>query len=49
MEIAFYLIVPTIVFGIGVIWALVWAIKNKQYDDLGGAATRILHDDEEER
>lgn len=29
--------------------AFMWTIKNKQYDDLDGAAHRILFDDEAER
>lgn len=47
MEIAFYLIIPTFFFGAVVLAALIWSIKNKQYDDLDGAANRILLDDEQ--
>ncbi len=34
---------------IGVIWlgAFIWSVKSDQYDDLDGAARRILLDDEE--
>lgn len=46
MEIAIYLIPAGILFGIGVLGALFWSIKSGQYDDLDGACTRILHDDE---
>lgn len=29
--------------------AFLWSIKNKQYEDLEGAANRILFDDKEEK
>jgi cbb3-type cytochrome oxidase maturation protein len=34
--------------GIGLIWllAFVWSVKSGQYEDLEGAANRILLDDE---
>lgn len=34
---------------IGLVWlaAFVWALRNDQYDDLDGAARRILIDDDE--
>lgn len=47
MEVAFYLIIPTFFFGAIVLWALIWSIKSKQYEDLDGAANRILLDDEQ--
>lgn len=31
---------------IGMLYALFWALKNKQYDDLDGAAQRILFDND---
>ncbi|MCE2993134.1 MAG: cbb3-type cytochrome oxidase assembly protein CcoS [Alphaproteobacteria bacterium] len=46
MEIIIYLIPATLFFGALIIWALFWSVKNKQFDDLDGAATRILHDDD---
>ncbi len=45
MEIAIYLIPAGIIFGLIVLKGLIWSIKNGQYDDLDGAANRILHDD----
>lgn len=27
-------------------WAFVWAVRNDQFDDLDGAASRILFDDD---
>ncbi len=46
MDVAIYLIPVGIIFAIVAGWALYWSINNKQYDDLDGAAHRILHDDE---
>jgi cbb3-type cytochrome oxidase maturation protein len=46
MEVAIYLIPAGMIFGLIVIRALFWSIKNGQYDDLEGAAIRILHEDE---
>ncbi len=34
------------IFGLIVLRALFWSIRNGQYDDLDGAANRILHEDE---
>lgn len=36
---------------LGIIWlaAFMWALKHNQYEDLEGAAHRILLDDEEKR
>lgn len=46
MEIV-YLLVPLAVLLVGVvIWALLWSIRNGQFDDLEGPAYRILMDDE---
>jgi len=28
--------------------AFIWSLRNDQYDDLDGAAARILHDDEDQ-
>jgi len=45
-----YLLIPIAVVVMAVaIWALVWAIKNGQYDDLEGPAHRILMDDDDPR
>ena len=46
MEVAIYLIPAGMIFGLIVLRALIWSIRNGQYDDLDGAANRILHDDE---
>ncbi|MEM7197303.1 MAG: cbb3-type cytochrome oxidase assembly protein CcoS [Pseudomonadota bacterium] len=38
-----------IALGLGLIWLIIflWALRNNQYDDLQGAAHRILIDDED--
>ncbi|MDF3047004.1 MAG: ccoS [Candidatus Midichloriaceae bacterium] len=46
MEIAIYLIPAGMIFGLVILRALIWSIKSGQYDDLEGAANRILYDDE---
>ena len=46
MEVAIYLIPAGMIFGLIVLGALIWSIKSGQYDDLDGAANRILHEDE---
>lgn len=48
MSILIYLI-PAALF-LGLIWlsAFVWSLKSGQYDDMEGAAQRILLDDEDE-
>lgn len=49
MEILYLLIpIAVVVMAIG-IWALIWAIKSGQYDDLEGPAYRILMDDDDPR
>lgn len=45
-----YLLIPiSIVFVAFGVWALIWAIRNGQYDDLDGPAYRILMDDDDPR
>lgn len=42
-----YLLIPLSLILIGVIiWALLWAIRSGQFDDLEGPAHRILMDDD---
>lgn len=47
MESLIYLIPIAIIAGLVGLVSLIWAIKNKQYDDLDGAASRILYDDDD--
>ena len=37
--------------GLGLLglFGFLWSLKSGQYDDLDGAAERILHDDEEDK
>jgi cbb3-type cytochrome oxidase maturation protein len=46
MEAFLFLIPVTIIIVLGMLVAFFWTLKNKQYDDLDGAASRILFDDE---
>jgi cbb3-type cytochrome oxidase maturation protein len=48
MDISVYFIPISIIFGFIILCALVWAIRSGQYDDLDGAATRILYDEPEQ-
>lgn len=40
----FYLIPIAIVIGLTALAAFMWSLKNGQYEDLDGAAERILHE-----
>jgi cbb3-type cytochrome oxidase maturation protein len=45
-----YLLVPlSVLFLIGGIWGLLWAIRTGQFEDLDGPANRIIMDDREMR
>ncbi|MBR1266370.1 cbb3-type cytochrome oxidase assembly protein CcoS [Bradyrhizobium sp. AUGA SZCCT0222] len=41
----FYLIPIALGIGLTALTAFMWSLKNGQYDDLEGAAERILHDE----
>lgn len=43
-----YLIPVAIFLGLLGLAAFIWSLKSGQYDDLEGAAERILYDDEDE-
>jgi cbb3-type cytochrome oxidase maturation protein len=43
-----YLVPLALILGGGALWAFLWSLKSGQYDDLDGAAERILLDDEME-
>lgn len=48
MEVLLYLIpLAFLIAGLGV-WAVFWSIKNNQFDDIEGAAKRILIDKDDE-
>lgn len=48
MSILLYLIPIALVLGLIGLGAFIWAIKSGQYDDLDGAAHRILIDDDDD-
>lgn len=48
MSVLIFLIPITLSLGLLGLCCFLWNIRNKQYDDLEGAASRILFDDEEE-
>lgn len=43
-----YLLIPIgfVVMGVA-LWAIIWAVKNGQFDDMEGPAHRILMDDDD--
>ncbi len=41
------IILAALVIGLGGLAALLWSLRSGQYDDLDGAAVRILIDDDE--
>ncbi len=43
-----YLVPIALILGGGALWAFLWSLKSGQYEDLDGAAERILLDDEME-
>ena len=49
MSILLYMIPLALVLGMVGLIAFVWSLKAGQYDDLDGAAYRILIDDEDEK
>jgi len=46
MSVLFFLIPIALFLGLLGLVAFLWNIKNKQYDDLDGAANRILFDED---
>lgn len=48
MSVLIYLIPIALILGLIGLAAFVWSLKSGQYDDLDGAARRILNDDEPE-
>lgn len=48
MIILIYLIPIAISLGVLGLIAFLWSLKSKQYEDLDGAASRILFDDEKD-
>lgn len=48
MEILLYLIPIALTLGLIGLAGFLWSMKNNQYEDLDGAAHRILFDDEDD-
>jgi cbb3-type cytochrome oxidase maturation protein len=49
MSILLYLIPIALTLGLAGLVAFMWALRSGQFDDLDGAANRILFDDDEPR
>ncbi len=47
MEVLYLLVPLSLGLAALVVWALLWAVRSGQFDDLDGAAHRILLDDED--
>lgn len=47
MSILLYMIPIALMLGLIGLGAFIWSLKSGQYDDLDGAARRILNDDDE--
>jgi cbb3-type cytochrome oxidase maturation protein len=46
MSVILYLLAASLVLGGGGLAFFLWSLRSGQYDDLEGAANRILHDDD---
>ena len=47
MDIFYVITIAAIILGALGVWLFFWTLKSGQYDDLEGAAQRILLDDDE--
>lgn len=48
MSALIYLVPIALTLGLAGLWAFFWALRHGQFEDLDGAAHRILRDDEAE-
>jgi cbb3-type cytochrome oxidase maturation protein len=46
MNVLAYMLPIALFIGIGALFTFLWTLKNGQYDDIEGAAHRILSDDD---
>lgn len=46
MNVLVYLLPVALLLGLGGLLAFLWSLKSGQYDDLDGAAVRVLSDDD---
>jgi cbb3-type cytochrome oxidase maturation protein len=49
MNVLVYLVPMALALGLAALFGFLWSVRNQQYDDLEGAALRILSDDDVER
>ena len=49
MDILIYLIPIALLLGLVGLGAFLWSLKSGQFDDMDGAANRILFDDDDEK
>lgn len=47
MSVLVYLIPIALILGFAGLMAFIWSLKSGQYDDMDGAACRILNDEDE--
>ena len=47
MDIFYVITIAAIILGAIGVWLFVWTLRSGQYDDMDGAAQRILIDDDE--
>jgi len=46
MEVLIYLVPTALLLGLTGLGAFLWSLRNGQYDDVEGAALRVLRDDD---
>ncbi len=46
MDVILYLLPIALALGLGGLFAFLWSLRNGQYDDMEGAAHRVLSDDD---
>lgn len=46
MNVLVYLLPLALALGLGGLFAFLWSLRSGQYDDLDGAAVRVLSDDD---
>lgn len=46
MEVLIYLVPVALMLGLSGLGAFIWSLKTGQYDDVQGAAVRVLSDDD---
>lgn len=47
MTVLVYLIPVALLLGLGALFAFLWSLKSGQYEDMDGAASRILFDEDQ--